>query len=55
MKTFSKNLLIIIVALFVFGLITGQLNEIDDWLVIKQQNKSMVVFNTPITTFNLGR
>ncbi|WP_158076795.1 hypothetical protein [Wohlfahrtiimonas populi] len=55
MKTISKNLFIVIVALFIFGLVTGQLNRVDDWLAVKHQNKEVVVFNTPISTFNLGK
>lgn len=55
MKTISKNLFIMIVVLFVFGLATGQLNKVDEWLAVKQQNKEVVVFNTPISTFNLGK
>lgn len=55
MKTISKNLFIVIVALFIFGLVTGQLNIVDDWLAVKHQNKEVVVFNAPISTFNLGK
>lgn len=55
MKTISKNLFIMIVVLFVFGVTTGQLSKLDDWLAIQQQNKDLVVFNAPISTFNLGK
>lgn len=55
MKTISKNLFIMIVVLFVFGLATGQLNKVDEWLAVKQQNKEVIVFNAPISTFNLGK
>lgn len=55
MKTISKNLFIVIVALFIFGLATGQLSKVDEWLAAKQQNKEVVVFNAPISTFNLGK
>ncbi len=55
MKTISKNLLITVVALLVFGLVTGQINKVDEWLVMKNQQKEVVVFNAPISTFNLGK
>ena len=55
MKTISKNLLIMVVVLFVFGLVTGQLSKVDEWLAAKQQNKEVVVFNAPISIFNLGK
>lgn len=55
MKTISKNFFIVIAVLFVFGLATGQLNKMDDWLVAKHQSKEVVVFNAPISTYNLGK
>lgn len=55
MKTIYKKLLIVIISLSVFALVTGNLQKVDDWLAIKHQNKTLVTFNTPISTFNFGK
>lgn len=55
MKTICRNLLITLAALFVFGLVTGQLYELDELLVNHVHSEKVVVYHEPISTYNLGR
>lgn len=55
MKMISKNFLIVMIAFLVFALVAGQLQKMDDGLLIKEQQKAVMVFNLPISTYNLGK